>query len=63
MSDTSSAKIRERIWVTKFDHATDPPTPVEEVFMENGRVVSVTTPAKEQEERDERARQGEAGEQ
>lgn len=41
-NDKASAGIRERIWVTKFDHTADPPRQVEEVFIENGRLVSVT---------------------
>ena len=38
--ESGSTGTRERTWVMKFDHATDPPTPVEEVFIENGVVVS-----------------------
>lgn len=40
--DHAGARLRERIWVTKFDHTVDPPRPIEEVFIENGVVMSVT---------------------
>lgn len=39
--ETASPRIRERAWITKWDHATDPPTPVEEVAIENGAIVGV----------------------
>ena len=35
--------MRERVWVTKIDHTDDPPRPVEEVALEDGRVVGVQT--------------------
>lgn len=54
MEDRSRTGVRERIWVTKFDHETDPPAPVEEVFIENGTVVSVTRTQQEKETQDER---------
>lgn len=39
MADRAAQAIRERIWITKFDHATDPPRAVEEVFVENGVIM------------------------
>lgn len=36
------ARIRERTWVTKIDHSGETPRPVEEVFIENGELQSVT---------------------
>lgn len=37
-SDRAVPKTRERVWVSKMDHTTDPPTPAGEVFIENGVV-------------------------
>jgi len=42
MSDAAGTGVRERVWVEKFDHATDPPTLTETVELLNGRVVRVT---------------------
>lgn len=50
--ETSAAGVRERIWVTKLDHSTDPPREVETVFIENGEVIEVTTPVEQKEESD-----------
>ena len=40
--DSEGARLRERVWVTKIDHTTDPPRPIEEIFVENGDIVLVT---------------------
>lgn len=40
MNDRASAKVRERVFVEKFDHETDPPRHVETVVVENGQVIS-----------------------
>lgn len=39
--DQTAPGVRERFWVEKFDHSTDPPQLVETVFIENGVVQSV----------------------
>lgn len=50
MEDLSGISMRTRAWITKYDHSVDPPRPIEEVFIENGRIVSVTPLSTEQEE-------------
>lgn len=39
--ESLAPQIRERVWVTKFDHSTEPPTPVEEIFIENGQLMGI----------------------
>jgi hypothetical protein len=40
MSDTGQARLRERLWVEKRDHRFEPPRVVEEIALEDGRVVA-----------------------
>ena len=58
MGDVTAPRIRERVWVTKYDHSTDPPTPVEEVFVENGVVRSVRTLGRDQPQEEGRTNGG-----
>lgn len=41
--------VRERIWIAKMDHSTDPPVCVERVFIENGVVMKREHPNRETE--------------
>lgn len=38
--EVAAPQIRERVWVTKVDKTTEPPTVVEEIMVENGVVVA-----------------------
>ena len=53
MKDQSAPALRERVWITKFDHSVDPPRAVQEVFIENGVVVSATDNPQQEEAGDE----------
>lgn len=53
MSDAAAASLRERLWIVKVDHETDPPTVVEEVFIENGVIMERRDPRKASSERQE----------
>lgn len=37
--DEIGSKVRERLWLTKWDHNGPEPLPVERVFIENGQEV------------------------
>lgn len=41
MAENTAPEVRERIWIEKYDHSTDPPVKVETVFIENGVVRDV----------------------
>lgn len=43
--DEQGPRLRERIWVEKWDKSVDPPVLIEEVFVENGRVIERRVPA------------------
>ena len=38
MADKAGLPLRERVWITIVDHEQEPPRPVEEIFIENGRI-------------------------
>ena len=40
--ERSSVGVRERVWITKWDHTVDPPCQIEEVLIENGVIQAVT---------------------
>jgi hypothetical protein len=64
-SDSAKADLREKVWVEKVDHTTDPPTRVERVELLNGAVVGVETPGEDgkyADERDEAGQEAGAGE-
>jgi hypothetical protein len=42
MTDENGTRLRERVWIEKWDKESDPPRLVETLFVENGKVISVT---------------------
>jgi hypothetical protein len=43
-TDLNAPRLRERIWIEKFDHTGDVPRLIETVAVEDGRLVSVVRP-------------------
>lgn len=63
MRDSAEQKVRERLWVEKFDHSTDPPTLVERRFVEDGELKTLerlSPPSSQQEEDADGRREEEA---
>lgn len=38
-NDAQGPRLRERIWLEKWDKTVDPPVLVEEIFVEDGKII------------------------
>lgn len=45
--DEQGPRLRERVWLEKWDKTVDPPRLIEEIFVEDGRVISRRAPVVE----------------